>query len=199
MKISLAFIAALLLSVTPSFSEPSQQEILNLTNRVILRTNEGDINALNDLTTLPTKYAVAALLSIFKNNYNIADATAQNKAIGVKCAQVIATTPGGEKYVKYLLEDASENKPRSIHFQQISAIKCMLILNNKMSVRVLCSSLYDSEIGGRAAHALAMMKLPDAPYATTLDSPISKSDGIAKWRVWWDAHKDTYADKEAAP
>lgn len=105
------------------------------------------------------------MLDIFKYNYNVFGATALNKSIGAKTAQLITTTPGGEAYLVKFLKDAREGQPNGIYFQQVSAVKCLALVKNKLAVRVLCGALADSEIGGRAADALATMNLPDAPYA----------------------------------
>lgn len=53
MKISLVIVTALLIAVTPSFSEPSEKEMIDLINRVNVRINGGELNALTELTTLP--------------------------------------------------------------------------------------------------------------------------------------------------
>lgn len=113
----------------------------------------------------------------------------------MKCAQLLTTTPGGEDYLVKLLQNTREDIPNDVYYQQVSAIKCMLLVNQKFAVRVLCSGLVDNESGGRAASTLALMGLPDAPYSTKEEMAPSKLDGIAKWKLWWEAHKDNYAGK----
>jgi hypothetical protein len=44
---------------------------VDLINRVSLRINGGEVNALTDLTTIPVDVAVPALLNAFKYNYNV--------------------------------------------------------------------------------------------------------------------------------
>ena len=194
MKISLSIAAALLLAITPAFSELSEKEMVDLINRVSLRINGGEVNALTDLTTLPVNVAVPALLNAFKYNYNVFRATPLNKAIGAKAAQLLTTTPGVEEDLLKLFKIARDDLPNNVYFQQDSAIKCLRLVNNKFSVRVLCAALAPTEIGCKAADALATMSLPDAPYVMNEKSRPSKPDGVAKWKVWWDAHKGNYSD-----
>lgn len=199
MKTRLAIGIAWFIAAFPAFSEPSQKEVVGLMNRVTHRVNDGDINALNDLTTLPGKYAAPAFITIFKNNYNIASATPQNRAIGLKCAQLLTTTPGGEEYLVKLLKDAPDPVPNQLYFQQYYAINCMLLVEQKFAVRVLCSGLNDNEIGGRAAKTLSKMKLPDAPFPPN-DQPDEKNViTVPKWKLWWEAHKDNYVEKAPSP
>ena len=194
MKFSLGVVAALLIAVTPAFCERSEKEMIDLINRVNVRINGGEINALNDLTTLPGDWATPALLNIFKYNYNVFGATALNKSIGAKAAQLITTTPGGEAYLVKLLKDAKEGQPNGIYFQQVSATKCLALVKGKLAVRVLCGALADSEIGGRAADALASMSLPEAPYSPKTKPTPKRAEAVAKWKTWWDANKGNYSD-----
>ena len=194
MKISLSIAAALLLAITPAFSELSEKEMVDLINRVSLRINGGEVNALTDLTTLPVNVAVPALLNAFKYNYNVFRATPLNKAIGAKAAQLLTTTPGVEEDLLKLFKIARDDLPNNVYFQQDSAIKCLRLVNNKFSVRILCAALAPTEIGCKAADALATMSLPDAPYVMNEKSRPSKPDGVAKWKAWWDAHKGNYND-----
>ena len=196
MKISLVIATALLIAVASAFAERSEKEIIDLINQVITRVNHGEINALNDLTALPGDYSTPAFLVIFKQNYNLYGATAQNRAIGAKAAELITTTPGGEKYLVKLLNNAKEGESNGIYFQEISAINCLQFVNNKLSVRVLCGALADTEIGRKAADALSKMSLPDAPYPPPpKNKPAPRNpESIAKWRLWWDGHKANYTD-----
>jgi hypothetical protein len=194
MKISLVVATALLFAATPAFSELSEQEMIGLINRVSLRINGGEINALNDLTTLPGNVAEPVLLDIFKHNYNVFQATPLNRSIGTKAAQLVTTTPGGEEYLVKLLKDAREGQSNNIYFQQVSAVNCLALVKNKLAVRVLCGALADSEIGGRAADALVTMSLPDAPYSPKSKPAPKKAEAVAKWKTWWDAHKGNYSD-----
>ena len=194
MKLSLAVFLGLLLAATPAFSEMSEKEMVDLINRVSLRINGGEVNALTDLTTLPVDVAVPALLNAFKYNYNVFRATPLNKAIGAKAAQLLTTTPGAEEDLLKLFKIARDDLPNNVYFQQDSAIKCLRLVNNKFSVRVLCAALAPTEIGCKAADALATMSLPDAPYVMNEKSRPSKPDGVAKWKAWWDAHKGNYND-----
>lgn len=194
MKISLVIATALLIAVTPAFSELSEREMVDLINGVSLRINGGEVNALTELTTLPGNVAVPALLNIFKSNYSIFGATALNKSIGAKAAQLITTTPGGEAFLVKLLKDAREGQSNIVYFQQVSAINCLGLVKNKLAVRVLCGALADSEMGGRAAEALSMMGLPDAPYSAKSKPAPKKAEAVAKWKTWWDAHKGNYSD-----
>lgn len=194
MKLSLAVVIGLLLAATPAFSELSEKEMVDLINRVNLRINGGEVNALTDLTTLPVDVAVPALLNAFKYNYNVFRATPLNKSIGAKAAQLLQTTPGAEANLLKLFKIARDDLPNNVYFQQDSAIKCLRLVNNKFSVRVLCAALAPTEIGCKAADALATMSLPDAPYVMNEKSRPSKPDGVAKWKAWWDAHKGNYSD-----
>jgi hypothetical protein len=199
MKTRLAIGIAWFIAAFPAFSEPSQKEVVALMNRVTHRVNDGDINALNDLTTLPGKYAAPAFITIFQQNYGIGNATAQNRAIGLKCAQLLTTTPGGEEYLMNLMKDAPDPLPNQLYFQQYYAINCMLLVEQKFAVRVLCRGLNDNEIGGKVANALAMLKLPDAPYPP-IEKPNEKNVvAVPKWKIWWEAHKDNYVEKVASP
>jgi hypothetical protein len=87
----------LLVAISPAFSELSEKEMVDLINRVSLRINGGEVNALTDLTTLPVDVPVPALLKAFKYNYNVFQATPLNKSIGAKAAQLLQTTPGAEE------------------------------------------------------------------------------------------------------
>lgn len=194
MKISLVIAAALLIAVTPAFSEMSEKEMVDLINRVSQRINGGDINALTDLTTLPVNVATPALLNAFKYNYNVFRATPLNKAIGAKAAQLLITMPGAEEDLVKLFKIARDDIPNNVYFQQESAIGCLRLVNNKFSVRVLCVALAPTEIGCKAADALAKMGLPDAPYTMNEKSRPSKADGVAKWKAWWEAHKGSYSE-----
>ena len=195
MKFPLAIGLAWFIVAAPAFCEPSQREFMDHMNRIQIRINGGEIDSLKELTAYPGKWATPAFLTIFKQNYNVNGATPLNKGIGLKCAQLLTTTPGGEDYLVKLLQNTNEDIPNDVYYQQVSAIKCMLLVNQKFAVRILCSGLVDNEIGGRAASALALMGLPDAPYSTKKEIAPSKLDGIAKWRVWWEAHKDNYIEK----
>ena len=196
MKISLRIATAFLIAVASAFAERSEKEIIDLINQVITRVNHGEIKALNDLTTLPGDYSTPAFLVIFKQNYNLYGATAQNRAIGAKAAELITTTPGGEKYLVNLLNNAKEGESNGIYFQEVSAINCLQLVNNKLSVRVLCGALFETEIGRKAAAALASMNLPDAPYPPPpKNKPAPKNpESVAKWKLWWDGHKANYTD-----
>ena len=168
--------------------------MVDLINRVNLRINGGEVNALTELTTLPGNVAEPVLLDIFKHNYNVFQATPLNRSIGTKAAQLVTTTPGGEEYLVKLLKDAREGQPNNIYFQQVSAVNCLALVKNKLAVRVLCGALADSEIGGRAADALATMSLPDAPYSAKTRPAPKKAEAVAKWKTWWDANKGNYGD-----
>ena len=194
MKIGLAVATAFLIAVTPAFSELSEKEMVDLINRVSLRINGGEVNALNDLTTLPGNVAVPALLNAFKYNYNVFRATPLNKAIGAKAAQLLTTMPGAEEDLLKLFKIARDDIPNNVYFQQDSAIKCLQLVNNKFSVRILCAALAPTEIGCKAADALAKMSLPDAPYVMNEKSRPSKADGVVKWKAWWDVHKGNYSE-----
>ena len=141
MKIGLAVATAFLIAVTPAFSELSEKEMVDLINRVSLRINGGEVNALTDLTTLPVNVAVPALLNAFKYNYNVFRATPLNKAIGAKAAQLLTTMPGAEGDLLKLFKIARDDVPNNVYFQQDSAIKCLQLVNNKFSVRILCAAL----------------------------------------------------------
>lgn len=182
---------------TAAFSwaaEPTQKEFAALMNKVTDGLMREKIEALNDLTTLPGNFAAPALLTFFKQNYNLNGATPFNKAVGVKCAHLLETTPGCDEYMIKLLKNTDENLPGSIFYQQMSTVKCMFILNNKFAVRILSNGLNDNEVGGRVANAYALMNLPDAPYTLKQDQPPAKSADIAKWKAWWETHKDRYAE-----
>ena len=194
MKFSISIATALLVAITPAFSELSEKEMVDLINRVSLRINGGEVNALTDLTTLPGDVAVPALLNAFKYNYNVFRATPLNKSIGAKAAQLLQTTPGAEENLLKLFKITRDDVPNNVYFQQESAIGCLRLVNNKFSVRVLCAALAPTEIGCKAADALATMSLPDAPYVMNEKSRPSKPDGVAKWKAWWDAHKGNYSD-----
>jgi hypothetical protein len=81
MKISLVIATALLIAVSPAFSKLSEKEMVDLINRVSLRINGGEVNALTDLTTLPVDVAVPALLNAFKYNYNVFQATPLTRSV----------------------------------------------------------------------------------------------------------------------
>jgi hypothetical protein len=194
MKLLPLIAMAFLVSRSVAWSEMTDKEIIALMNRVTLSTNGGDINSLNELKAMPPKWAVVSYLTLFKQNYNINGATPQNKAIGAKCAQLLTTTPDGEALLVKLINDIDLKLPNQIYYQQISAINCMRIVNNKFAVRVLGAALNDTEMGGRAANALAMMKLPDAPFTLKQEARPSNAEGVAKWRTWWDANKGNYTE-----
>ena len=185
---------AFLFAAGTAWSDMSDKEIIALMNRVTNSTMGGDINSLNELKALPPNWAIVSYLTLFKQNYNIYGATAQNKAIGLKCAQLITTTPGAETILVNLINNTDANLPNTVYYQQISAINCMRIVGNKLSVRVLGAALKDTEMGGMAANALAMMKLPDAPFTLKQDARPANAEGVAKWRRWWDANKGNYAE-----
>lgn len=191
-RFAIAF-AFLCISAT-LFAEPSQQEVVALMNKVQSRVAGGDVNALNDLSTLPGSWAAPAFLTIFQQNYNIYGETAQNRAVAEKCADLATTVPGSEEYFVKLLKKKDANSPNWVYAQQKTAVKLLLLVHNKASVRIFCSALDDPEMGGKVANALATMGLPDAPYASKDKSAISSADDIAKWKQWWESNKNNYAD-----
>lgn len=199
MKSHLAIGFAWFSTAAAAFCEPTQREFMDHMNRIQVRINGGEIDALNELTAYTGKWATPAFLIIFKQNYNVNGATALNKSIGTRCAQLLTTTPGGEDYLIKLLKDTDENIPNDIYYQQATAIKCMLLVNQKFGVRVLSSGLNDNEIGGKAANALATLNLPDAPYLPNNKTGEANKVTVPKWKAWWEAHKDSYIEKGSSP
>lgn len=184
-------------TVAPVFSEPSEKELVSLMNRVQSRVAAGEINALNDLTTLPGKFAVPAFLTIFKQHYNLNGATATDRAIGVKCAEFATSIPGSDEYLISLLKGKPANN--GIYFQQDSAIQCLVIVHNDKTVRILggsLDSLDEEEIGPKVTHALADLKLPEAPISPR--ERVSNAEALKRWKQWWQAHKDAYISKSGA-
>lgn len=194
MKLYLVSALAFFCVVGTVFSEPSEKEIVALMNRVQRRIAEGDVKALDDLTALPAKFSTSAFLTIFKQNYNVSGASASQKAIGLRCAQLATSTPGGEEYLAKLLKGKAANN--YIYFQQESAIHCLTLVHNDVSIRILCGALDDldpEEIGPKVVRALASLNLAAAPVSPK--ETIRYADAISKWKQWWDAHKSEYASK----
>lgn len=190
MKLSL-LVVAIFGVVGSVFSEPTDKEVIDLMNKVTIRVNGGDLKALNELTALPGHWATPALLSIFKQNYNIYMATPQNKAIGLKAAQLAISTDGGEEYLLKLLKGKPANN--YVYFQQDSAIKCLVLVHDGRSIRILGASLDDldpAEIGPKVVNALASLNLPGAPVSAK--ERISYAAALAKWKTWWASHKENY-------
>ena len=197
MKTRLAIGFAWFITATAAFCEPSQGEFLAHMNRVQVRIRGGEIDALNELTAYPGKWATPAFLTIFKQSYN--GATPLDKGISMRCAQLLTTTQGGEDYLVKLLKNTNEDISNDIYFQQATAIKCMLLVNPKFGVRVLSSGLNDNEIGGKAANALATLHLPDAPFPSNMKTGEANRVTVPKWKEWWEAHKDSYIEKTGSP
>jgi hypothetical protein len=198
MKINLFIVLACLCTAGSVFSEPSEKEIIGLMNRVQARVADGDIKALDELTILPPKWSTAAFLTIFKNYYNIKDGTAKMKATAIRTAELATTTSGSEDYIVKLLKGKTANN--YVYFQQDAAIKCLLVVHNDTSVRILCGALDDvdrDEIGPKVTRALAMLNLPGAPVSP--NQRVSNADALAKWKMWWEAHKNDYTGKAASP
>ncbi len=189
-----ALIAILSLSaVVTAFTEPSDKEAIAIMNRVQRKVAGGDVGALDELTTLPGSMSAPAFLTIFKQNYNVYGATAQNRAIGLKAAQLATSVPGGEEYLVKLLRKKPDNSPNWVLIQQDTGIKALIATNNKTSVRILCGALDEVDIGGKAANALATMGLPGAPYSSKSKSDTSTPQGVQKWKQWWAENADSYA------
>ena len=186
------FIAAALFSAAGSaFSEPSDKEVIALTNKVQARVAGGDVKALDELTTLPGHWATPAFLTIFKHNYNIFGYTPTNRAIGARCAQLAVSTNGGEEYLVKLLKGKAANN--MVYYQQDCAIKCLVVVHDEKSVRILGGALADvepEEIGPKLTRALTSLNLPGSPVSPK--ERIGDADALAKWRKWWDGHKGDY-------
>jgi hypothetical protein len=183
---------ALLCVFANAFSEPSEQEIITLTNKVIDEINSGHVNALNELMVLPGDWAVPSFIAIFKDNYNIYGETPLNHAIGVKCAELATRVPGGEDYMVKMLRVRQDENDNATYFQQITCIKLLICAHNNTSVRVCGSALDDPDVAGLAANALATMSLPNAPYSSEDNTATSDATGIAKWKQWWEGNKGNY-------
>jgi len=196
MKTLLTFAFIFLFGVASGIAEPSKQEIITLVNKVEARVAAGDASAVDDLLTLPGNWAVPALLNIFKENYTVYGATPEMQAIGKKAAVLATTVPGGEEYLVKLLKKISDDNPNWVFIQQDTGFKCLIVANNKTSVRVLCSALDEPDSGGRAANALAAMDLPGARYSSSDRSGRSSAnaEGIAQWKQWWTSNSSNYAD-----
>lgn len=197
MKIAPVIALAFLCSVTPVFSDPTEKELVALMNKVQRRIAEGDVSALNDLNTLPGKFAVPAFLTIFKQHYTLNGATVTDRAIGVKCAEFATSIPGSDEYLTSLLKGKPANN--GIYFQQDSAIQCLVIVHNEKTVRILGGSLDtldEEEIGPKVTHALTDLKLPEAPISPR--DRVSNAEALKKWKQWWQAHKEAYASKSGA-
>ena len=197
MKIRLAIGIAWFLAAFPAISDPSPKEIVALMNRVQSRVAAGEISALDDLTTLPGKFAVPALLTIFKQHYNLNGASKTDKAIGVKVAQLVTTVSGGDEYIASLLKGKPANN--YVYFQAESAIQCLAIVHNETSVRLLCGCLDvvdEDEIGPLVTSALTGLNLPAAPISPK--DRLSNAAALSKWKLWWQAHKDEYTSKSGA-
>ena len=197
MKLNLLIALALFCVAGSVFSEPSEKEVIALMNKVQARVAGGDVKALDELTTLPGSWSPPAFLTIFKQNYNIYGATASNRAIGARCAQLATSTAGGEEYLVKLLKGKAANN--GIYYQQDSAIKCLVVVHNDTSVRILGGALADvdtEEIGPKPTRALTTLNLPGSPISPK--DRVSDADAFAKWRKWWDGHKGDYSGKPAA-
>jgi hypothetical protein len=191
MKFSLLVAVALFGVIGNLFSEPTDKEFVALMNKVTIRVNGGDIKALDELTALPGNWATPGLLAIFKQNYNIYMATPLNKAIGMKAAQLAISTDGGEGYLVQLLK--AKPADNFVYFQQDSAIKCLVLVHDTKSIRILGGSLDNldpEEIGPKVVNALASLNLPGTPVSAK--ERIGYVAALAKWTAWWASRKDNY-------
>jgi hypothetical protein len=195
MNTRVVFAFIFLSAVTSGFSEPTQQEVIALMNKVEARVAAGDASALDDLLTLPGNWAVPALIDIFKENYVVYGATPQMKAIGKKAALLATTVSGGEEYLTKLLKKKPDDDPNWVFIQQDMGIKALIVADNKTAVRLFCGALDEPEIGARAANALAAMNLPGAPYASKDKSgrTSASAESINQWKQWWDSNASNYA------
>lgn len=171
MKVQIFTAVALFYAAGSTFAEPTDKEIVTLMNKVQVRVARGDIKALDELTTLPGHWATPAFLTIFKQNYNIYGYTPTNRAIGARCAQLAVSTNGGEEYLVKLLKGKAANNYG--YFQQDSAIKCLVVVHDEKSVRILGSALAEvepDEIGPKLTRALTSLNLPGAPSPRRTES-----------------------------
>ena len=196
MNTRVVFAFIFLSAVTSGFSEPTQQEVVALVNKVEARVAAGDASALDDLLTLPGNWAVPALIDIFKENYVAYGATPQMQAIGKKAALLATTVSGGEEYLAKLLKKKPDDDPNWVFIQQDMGIKALIVADNKTAVRLFCGALDEPEIGARAANALAAMNLPGAPYSSKDKSGRSKANaqGISQWKQWWNSNAGDYSN-----
>jgi hypothetical protein len=189
------FIALIVLSVaTHGFSEPpapTKEQVIALMNKVQERVAGGDISALDDLLALPGNWAVPALLDIFEEHNNPAEAN--ERAMAARAAELATSVAGGEKYLIMTMKDNPDDSPPWVFGQQDTAIRCLIFARNNTAVRVLCSALDQPQMGGRVANALANMNLPGAPYSSIHKDDTSSAAGIAQWKQWWKTNASHYA------
>jgi hypothetical protein len=174
--------------VGAALSEPSEKEVVALMNKVQTRVAAGDVKAVDELASLPGQFAAPAFLTIFKQNYSISGATPTQKAIGERCAKLLTTTKGCEEYVVKLLKGKPVNN--YAFYQQDSAIKCLVLIHDVTSIRILGNALEEvdpEEIGPKLTRALTSLNLPGAPIAPK--DKLSNADALAKWKRWWQDHK----------
>lgn len=192
MRLLPAILFFLLAMTSGGLCEPSEKEIVALMNKVQRSVAEGNVKALDELTTLPGKFATPAFLTIFKQTYYIASATPTQKAIGARCAQLALSTSGGEEYLVNLLKGKPANN--YIFYQQDSAIKCLAILRHETAIRILGGALADvdrDEISPKLTRALASLNLPGAPISPK--DRVSDAEALAKWQKWWATHRSDYS------
>jgi hypothetical protein len=94
------------------------------------------------------------------------------------------------------LRQRRETADNYVFFQQESAIKCLILVHNDTSVRILGGSRDDvdeEEIAPKVTYALAQLNLPRAPIAP--NQRVNKAEAFAKWKQWWAANKDNYVAK----
>lgn len=183
--------------IIPCFSEPpapTREEVGALMNKVQDRVASGDVSALDQLLTLPGNWAVPALLDIFEEHYNLNLPSATDLAMEARAAQLATSVAGGEAYLVKLLRKKPDDSPPWVFGQQDVAIQCLIYAHNNTAVRLCCGALDQPDIGGRAANALATMKLPGAPYSSEDTSGKSSGDAgaITKWKQWWKANANNY-------
>ena len=177
-------------------AEMSDKEIMAVVNKVQRAYTGGNKDSLDQLTKLPTSSAVPALLIFFKQNFYTFHPTTETNAEALRIAKMIIDLPNSAGYMKpFFKTPPAKNLPAWYIQQRNNIIDLLILVDGKFSVRMFADQLNDpaniltpKDLG----RYLALLNISGAPFSKETQNAAGTTDGIAKWKEWWDANKSDY-------